>query len=303
MGGMFGGAQPVGEAVRGAAPRFGFLLALMRCPAEHEDNFEGRGDAAVGFGEFFLVAPCDVQKESFAGVGFVAIEDGVALAHQSQIMHQGESVFVGRGDDFGIDDREAEACALQKGPGLGFVGEGEDARAEAAAQVFLGLHHDLAQLIERLTPEHCAKEKAVRLQSLADLQQRAGQVVYRVQAETGEDGVETGGGEGQEFFVALNGGAQIFGQVHRENAADFFGLEGVRAGCTDQQGQGKFAFDQGQAVSNSAKGPLMKEIGRGGFLGVSLPGGTVAVMTHAVAVEDQNIAQFISTAACARRHL
>lgn len=109
-------------------------------------------------------------------------------------------------------------------------------------------------------PQHGAEEQPVGLQDIANLEERARQVVDPVQAQIADHHIEAGGRERQEFFVrhgAQPAGAADhgFGQVALDQRLDASPVaEGIGdlAGVTSEvERDGEAAPDVEQAISQS----------------------------------------------------
>ena len=83
------------------------------------------------------------------------------------------------------------------GDGVPQIGEGRDARTEAALFLAFRDGQRLAQLPERRATEHGAEEQAVGFQDAGDLDQGPGQIVHPVKRHGAEHEIELPRGEGQ----------------------------------------------------------------------------------------------------------
>lgn len=159
-------------------------------PPNHVDDPEGRGYRPI-LVPMELTVDGLVRKEDVPadGAGLPA-QDGVALAHELQVLHQLERVRVVDDDVVHVDRQHLEARLLQQAADVPHVGERGHARGHAAPAVLLGQLQGRPQLEERVAAQHGADEGAVRLEDVVDLRQHAGEVVDPVQAEVAQHQVE-----------------------------------------------------------------------------------------------------------------
>jgi len=126
---------------------------------------------------------------------------GVGLAHRPEIPHQLPGIGIIDGDAVAIDDRQSEAGALQQAGEIARIGERRDARAGTILDLAFGFEQRDAQRPERLSGEEIDEQQPVRLQDVAQLQQRAGQIVDPVKGEAAGDEIEARRREGQGFEI------------------------------------------------------------------------------------------------------
>jgi hypothetical protein len=81
------------------------------------------------------------------------------------------------------------------------TGKGSHARRHAAFDLALGLREGLAQFVQRLAADQRRQKQAVRLQRAADLDQRARQVIHKLQRQRRDHEIERAFGERQGFLV------------------------------------------------------------------------------------------------------
>jgi hypothetical protein len=96
-----------------------------------------------------------------AGV-LAALDEAVGRPHGAQVAHQVEHRVVAHRDLVDIGDRQSKAGSLQQRAGFAHIGEGQHARARAAAQAGLGRKKALAQFRQRAGTRHAAEKQAVR---------------------------------------------------------------------------------------------------------------------------------------------
>ncbi len=183
----------------------GLLLAFVRGPGGHHEHFERRRDAAVGIGEAFGVDFADAYQERAADRNATAICQDVAGAHGAEFLHETECGGIADAHDFGVDDGEGEAGALEKTTQIADVGEGGDAGGGATCDFGFGLEPGAAQFLERGATEQAADKQAVGLQAAADLEEGAGQVIDSVKGERRDDQIEACISEGDRLLVGEDG--------------------------------------------------------------------------------------------------
>ncbi len=86
--------------------------------------------------------------------------------------------------------------------GVADIGEGRDARARARDRVDLRLQQAFAQFPQGLAAPHRRQQQPVGLQDLAELRERAGQIVDPVQGQGRDHEVEAARRERRQFRVA-----------------------------------------------------------------------------------------------------
>ncbi len=134
-----------------------------------------------------------------------ALDQRVAFAHLAQIAHQGMQVGIRHLDAVAVHHRLLETRALEQAPQIAQIGEGRDARARAAFDFELGLHQRLSQLGQGLAAEQRREQQPAGLQGLAQLNERARQIVGPMQHQIAQHQVEGLGREGQRFGLAGQG--------------------------------------------------------------------------------------------------
>jgi hypothetical protein len=81
------------------------------------------------------------------------------------------------------------------------------------------LREGFAQLGEAVATDQCRQQQAVRLERAADLDQRAGQIIHKLQRQRGHHQIERAVGERQSFLVggdSLSELREAFGQAESE---------------------------------------------------------------------------------------
>ena len=171
-----------------ARQRPGLVGTLL--PTDEVDDAEGGGDAAVPVPVKLSVYGID-GEEHVAGDGTgLPAEDGVALAHGLQVLHQGVARRIIDDDVVNVDRDQAVAGPLQQPAHVSDVGQRRHARTEAAAPLELGQLQRRAQLEQRVSAEHRRQERTVRLQDPVHLGQQRRQVVDPVQTHRAQHGVK-----------------------------------------------------------------------------------------------------------------
>ena len=95
-----------------------------------------------------------------------------------------------------IDDRQRQTSALREPAKRAYVDEGRDPGRRAAEDLAFGDCQALAQLGQRLAPDHRRDQEAVALQRTPDLHQRARQIVDRLQREQRDSEIKPPVGDG-----------------------------------------------------------------------------------------------------------
>lgn len=186
-------------------------------PPDHVNDPEGRRYRPV-LVPVELAVDRLVREEDVPADGTrLAAQDGVSLAHELQVLHQLERVWVVDDDVVHVDRQHLEAGLLQQAADVPHVGERGHAGGHAAPAVLLGQLQRRPQLEERVPAEHGPDEGAVRLEDVVDLGEHAGEVVDPVQAEVAQDQVEGRRLERQALLVVQDlprdGQALVEGQV------------------------------------------------------------------------------------------
>ena len=165
-----------------------------------------------------------------------------------QIPHQIDRGVVARGQPVGVNDRQGEAGALQKSAEVAHIGEWSNPRTDPARDLGFGDQKRVAQLAERVSAEHRGEKQAVGLESVADLDQGAGQVVDVVKRQCGGEQREFARRQGKPLFIEHGTGAPgmlkvVFREVRGAYPAYLAGAgEGV---CEDapRRAQGNAGFE------------------------------------------------------------
>ena len=112
-----------------------------------------------------------------------------------------EHRLVAHGQPVAIDHRQRKSGALQQRAELAHIGERRHAWRDAAFDLALGLREGFAQFGEAVAADQRRQQQTVRLERAADLDQRAGQVVDKLQRQRRDDQIERAIGERQGLFV------------------------------------------------------------------------------------------------------
>ena len=90
---------------------------------------------------------------------------------------------------------------MQKRAELAHIGERRDARRRAALDLAFSRGKCLAQFAEAGAADQRRQQQTVGLERAADLDQRAGQIIYKLQRQAGDNQIERGIRERHGFFI------------------------------------------------------------------------------------------------------
>ena len=194
-------AQRIRQPMRRAARSRRLLLALMRCPARHDDQPQPRCDA-LRPGRSAAAA---IGSRARGGMRRSAASTALVSPAARRSAKQAERAAIGQRHLLGVGDGQGEAGALQQAGRVAQFREGRDAG---------GKGRRAAPSRPRPAPPAgaaaCRDRGATRgttrpAPGAADLDQRAGQVVDPMERQARHHQVEAFGREGQEFLVRRHG--------------------------------------------------------------------------------------------------
>ena len=152
----------------------------------------------------------------------------IALSHRLQICHQRKKRRILNDQVVNIDSQQLEANAPKHATDIPDIGQRRQMRAHATQHRELGQLQASAKLVERVTPEHGADERAIGFQHVVALLEEADEVVDPMQREARQDGVERARLKWQRRFERGNDLSTEIDQV----------VEGKRSVSVEERGRG-----------------------------------------------------------------
>ena len=116
-------------------------------------------------------------------------------------MHQCQWIIVAHRHPVAVDHRQRKSGALQQRAKVANIGEGRNPRRDSAFDLAFRFGEGFAQYAQTVAADHRRQQQTVRLQCALDLDERAGQVIHKLQRQRRHDKIERGIGERQRFLV------------------------------------------------------------------------------------------------------